>query len=97
MCLSLVTLFRRFFNGQGRFGRFLSRQSYAVYILHIPTVVFLAIAMRTVELPSLPKFGADNTESTGGRDEDSNHGSVGSDGPSCRCRMGESGALVYAG
>jgi glucan biosynthesis protein C len=56
MCLALVTLFRRFFNGQGRLGRFLSRHSYAVYILHIPTVVFLAIALRGVGLPSLPKF-----------------------------------------
>lgn len=57
MCLGLIPLFRRFFNGQGRFGRFLSQHSYTVYVIHIPIVVFLACALRGIELAPLLKFG----------------------------------------
>jgi glucan biosynthesis protein C len=57
MCLGLIPLFRRFFNGQGRFGTFLSQHSYAVYIIHIPIVVFLAYALRGIELVPLLKYG----------------------------------------
>jgi len=57
MCLALIVLFRRIFNGQGVFGRFLSKQSYAVYIIHIPLIVFLAYALRGIELEPLLKFG----------------------------------------
>jgi hypothetical protein len=57
MCLGLITLFRRFFNGQERFGRFLSQHSYAVYIIHIPIIVLLALALRGIDLGPLPKFG----------------------------------------
>jgi len=57
LTLGMVVLFRRFVNGSGAFGRFLSKQSYTVYIIHIPLVVFLAYAIRNVELDSLPKFG----------------------------------------
>ena len=53
MVLGLITLFRRFFNGQGRFGRFLSQHSYTVYVI----VVFLAFALRGSGLANLPKFG----------------------------------------
>jgi len=57
MCLALIPLFRRFFNGQGRFGRFLSQHSYAVYVLHIPIVVVVAYALRGIKLAALVKFG----------------------------------------
>ena len=57
MCLGLITLFRRFFNGQRRFGKFLSQHSYAVYVIHIPIVVFLAYALRGIKLAPLLKFG----------------------------------------
>jgi surface polysaccharide O-acyltransferase-like enzyme len=57
ICLGVITLFRRFFDGQGRFGRFLSQHSYTVYIIHVPIVVFLAIALRGVDLEPLLKFG----------------------------------------
>jgi peptidoglycan/LPS O-acetylase OafA/YrhL len=56
MVLALIPLFRRFFNGQGRFGRFLSQHSYAVYVIHIPIIVFLAYALRGIELAALLKF-----------------------------------------
>jgi glucan biosynthesis protein C len=57
MCLGLITLFRRTFSGQGRFGNFLSRHSYAVYVIHIPIVVVVAYALRGIELAPLLKFG----------------------------------------
>jgi glucan biosynthesis protein C len=57
MCLGTITLFRHFFNGQGGVGRFLSQHSYTVYIIHIPIVVFLAVAMKGIELVPLLKFG----------------------------------------
>ncbi|MHA1937442.1 MAG: acyltransferase family protein [Candidatus Thorarchaeota archaeon] len=57
MCLAAITFFRRFFNGESRFGRFLSQQSYAVYVIHVPIVVFIGSAMKGVQLPALLKFG----------------------------------------
>jgi peptidoglycan/LPS O-acetylase OafA/YrhL len=57
MCLAAITFFRRFFNKESGFGRFLAQQSYAVYIIHVPIVVFIGIAMKGVQLPALLKFG----------------------------------------
>jgi glucan biosynthesis protein C len=57
LSLGLITLFHRFINGRGGFGRFLAQHSYTVYIIHIPIVVFLAYALREIQLESLPKFG----------------------------------------
>ncbi len=63
MCLAAITFFRRFFNGESRFGKFLSQQSYAVYIIHSPIIVilaftlFLAFALRGIDLGLLLKFG----------------------------------------
>jgi glucan biosynthesis protein C len=56
LCLASITFFRRFFAGDSSFGKFLSQQSYAVYIIHIPIVVFLAYALRGIELAPLLKF-----------------------------------------
>lgn len=57
LCLGALTFFRRFFNGNSGLGRFLSRQSYAVYIIHTPIVVFIAIALKGISLAPLLKFG----------------------------------------
>ena len=57
LCLGLITLFRRFFNGESRYGTFLSQHSYTVYMIHIPIIVFLAFALRGIDLANLPKFG----------------------------------------
>jgi peptidoglycan/LPS O-acetylase OafA/YrhL len=57
ICLGVITLFRRFFDGQGRFDRFLSQHSYTVYVIHIPIVVFLGVALKGIELENLLKFG----------------------------------------
>jgi glucan biosynthesis protein C len=55
MCLWLIPLFRRLFGKSRAFGKFLARHSYAVYVFHIPVVVFLALAIRGVALPAVPK------------------------------------------
>jgi len=55
--LALITAFRSFVNGGGRFARFLSGQSYAVYVIHSPLIVFICHAMRDIDLPALAKFG----------------------------------------
>jgi len=56
MCLGVLVLFRRFFDRAGRLGRLLSRHSYAVYVLHSPIIVFLALALRGIGFAALPKF-----------------------------------------
>jgi glucans biosynthesis protein C len=57
MVLALITLFRRFFNRQGQLGRFLSRHAFTVYIIHSPVIVFLTLALRSIHLHNLLKFG----------------------------------------
>jgi glucans biosynthesis protein C len=57
ICLALLTFFRHFLNRQNRFGRFLSQQAFTVYIIHIPIIVLLALAIRGIHLESLLKFG----------------------------------------
>lgn len=57
MCLGLIVLFRHFFNGESKFGTFLSQHSYTVYIIHSPIIVFLAFALRDIDLENIPKFG----------------------------------------
>jgi hypothetical protein len=57
LCLGALTLFRRFFDGQGRVGRFLSEQSYAVYVIQIPLIVVVAYLLRGVTIAPLAKFG----------------------------------------
>jgi glucan biosynthesis protein C len=57
MCLGLLTFFRRFFNRSGKLSRFLSRNAYAVYIIHAPLIVLLALALRGIHPEQLLKFG----------------------------------------
>ena len=56
MTLAALTFFRRYFDGDSSLGRFLSQQSYAVYVIHVPIVVFLAIGLQGVEFPALLMF-----------------------------------------
>ena len=57
ICLALLTMFRRCFNRQSHFGRFLSQHAFTVYIIHIPVIVLLALAIRGIHLEPLLKFG----------------------------------------
>ena len=56
MVLAAITFFRRFTDRKSSFGSFLSDQSYAVYIIHIPIIVFLAYGLRGFQQPPLFKF-----------------------------------------
>jgi glucan biosynthesis protein C len=57
MVLGLITLFRRRFDYPSRLGRFLSQHSYTVFIIHIPVIVSLAVAMQGIHMYQLFKFG----------------------------------------
>jgi len=57
MSLAALTFFRRFFYKENRFGAFLSQQSYAVYIIHTPIIVFAAVALKGIDFEPLLKFG----------------------------------------
>jgi peptidoglycan/LPS O-acetylase OafA/YrhL len=53
----MITFFRRFANRGNWFGSLLAQQSYAVYIIHIPIVVFIAYGMRGITVNPIVKFG----------------------------------------
>jgi surface polysaccharide O-acyltransferase-like enzyme len=54
MSLALITFFRRFFDRGKKFGRFLSQHSFTVYIIHVPVIAFLALALSGLQaLPQL--------------------------------------------
>jgi glucan biosynthesis protein C len=63
LSLAAVTFFRRYFNKQSKLGSFLAQQSYAVYVIHSPIIVFLAYAFYLllapggIDLGPLLKFG----------------------------------------
>ena len=48
--LALIIFFRRFLNRQGKLAKLLSQHSYTVYIIHPLILVWLAIALRGVNL-----------------------------------------------
>lgn len=56
ICLALIIFFRRFWNGQTRLSRYLAQQAFTVYIIHIPIIVGLSLAIRGIHLESLLKF-----------------------------------------
>jgi len=55
MFMGSVVLFRQFLNGRNWFGTFLSQQSYAVYVIHIPIVIYIAYLLRDIQLDAVPK------------------------------------------
>ena len=55
--LALITFFRRFLDGGKKFGRFLSQHSFAVYVLHVPVIVFLMLALSGLQIAARLKFG----------------------------------------
>jgi glucan biosynthesis protein C len=55
LSLAAVVLFRCLFDSAGPVSRFLSRQSFAVYVIHTPVVVFTAHALRGIALTPVQK------------------------------------------
>ena len=56
MSVATLTFFRRFFNKKSALGTFLAQQSYAVYLIHVPIIVFIGIALAGIDLAALAKF-----------------------------------------
>ena len=56
VCLGLLVLFRERFNTQGRLARFLSANAFAVYVMHAPVLIALALALRGLAWPPPAKF-----------------------------------------
>lgn len=56
LCLGLIVLFREKFNRQGRVARWLSDNSFAVYLFHPPLLIAITLAMRDLDAPKLVKF-----------------------------------------
>jgi glucan biosynthesis protein C len=56
MCISLIALFRGRFNVQGRIAKALSDNSFTVYLIHVPVVVFLQYLLIGVNIHPLIKF-----------------------------------------
>ncbi len=54
--LALITFFRRFLDGGKKFGRFLSQNSFVVYIIHVPVIVFLMLALSGLQALPPVKF-----------------------------------------
>lgn len=54
--LALITFFRRFFNGGKDAGRFMSGHSYFVYVIHVPIIIFVILALSGLQSPVLMKL-----------------------------------------
>lgn len=57
MSLALITFFRSFLDGGKKFSRFLSQHSFAVYVIHVPVIVFLILALSGLQMAAQLKFG----------------------------------------
>ena len=56
MCISLIYLFRNRFNFQGKIAKALSDNTFTVYLIHIPIIVFLQYLLIGVNIHPLVKF-----------------------------------------
>jgi glucan biosynthesis protein C len=56
MVLSLLVWFRKRHDHQGRLAGAMSASAYAVYICHVPILVFVALGLRSIALVPLLKF-----------------------------------------
>ena len=56
MCIGLVYVFRRYANRREKLARFMVPNAYSAYLIHAPVLVFVALAIRSVDLYPLLKF-----------------------------------------
>ena len=57
LVLASIVAFRAVAKRKNAFGTFLAKHSYAVYVIHIPVVVYGAYLMRSIELGAIAKAG----------------------------------------
>lgn len=55
--LGLLLFFREHYTQTGKLRRVLSRNNYAVYLIHVPIIFLLGLALADLEIHSLAKFG----------------------------------------
>ena len=56
MVITIITWFRRHWNHQGRFARAMSESAFAVYVLQVPIIVPLALALSGIHMNLSLKF-----------------------------------------
>ena len=56
MSFAVLASFRAWISGQGRISKFMSENAFAVYVIHPPILIGLALALSGVALPPVPKF-----------------------------------------
>jgi hypothetical protein len=56
VCLGLTVIFRERFDGQGRFAKWMSRNSFSAYLFHTPLLVTVTLSLRNLPAPPLLKF-----------------------------------------
>ena len=56
MCIALLALFKKRFNSQGPIAKALASNSFTVYLIHIPIIVFLQYMLIGVAIDPLIKF-----------------------------------------
>ena len=57
MSLALITFFRRFLDGGKNSAGFSPQHSFTVYVIHVPVIVFLMLALLGLQMAALLKFG----------------------------------------
>lgn len=55
MAFALLALYRRYFDRQGRWAKFLSDNAFAVYLFHPPVIIALALLLHAFAAPALVK------------------------------------------
>ncbi len=56
MCIALLALFKNRYNSQGPIAKALANNSFTVYLIHIPIIVFLQYLLIGVAIDPLIKF-----------------------------------------
>lgn len=56
-CLGIIVLFRKRFNNQGKFARFMSQNSFSAYVFHAPILILVTLALRGLAWHPLLKWG----------------------------------------
>ena len=56
ICLGLIVLFRKKFNLQGRWSKFLSHNAFGVYVFHTPILVFISMLFKDISMYPFFKY-----------------------------------------